>query len=98
MGPTLGVILNLAVFESGPRGGVLLGFYSLGLGVPFVLAALAWRRALGALAFVRRHQQWVTRIGGAMLVLIGIALLTGWWGQAVAWVQIHLVEDFPISV
>ena len=98
VGPTLGVILNLAAFESGPRGGVLLAFYSLGLGVPFVLAALAWRRALGALAFVRRHQQWVTRIGGGMLVLVGVALLTGWWDQAVAWLQLHLITEYEVRV
>jgi cytochrome c-type biogenesis protein len=98
IGPTLGVILALAQYESGPRGGVLLGFYSLGLGVPFILAALAWRRALSALKFVRRHQQWVTRIGGAMLVVIGLLLLSGWWDHAVAWLQLHLVDDFSVSV
>jgi len=94
IGPTLGVILTLANFESGPRGGILLAFYSLGLGVPFVLSALLWRRAIRAFSFIRRHQQWVTRIGGAMLVLVGIALLTGWWDQAVTWLQIHLISDY----
>jgi cytochrome c-type biogenesis protein len=98
IGPTLGVILSLAYGESVTRGGVLLGFYSLGLGVPFVLAALAWRRALGALAFVRRHQQWVTRAGGLMLVLVGVLLLTGWWDHAVQWVQYHLVDGYQVSV
>jgi cytochrome c-type biogenesis protein len=98
IGPTLGVILSLAYGESVTRGGVLLAFYSLGLGVPFVLAALAWRRALGALAFVRRHQQWVTRAGGLMLVLVGVLLLTGWWDHAVQWVQYHLVDGYQVSV
>jgi cytochrome c-type biogenesis protein len=98
IGPTLGVILSLAYGESVTRGGVLLAFYSLGLGVPFVLAALAWRRALGALAFVRRHQQWVTRAGGLMLVLVGVLLLTGWWDHAVQWVQYHLVDGYQASV
>jgi cytochrome c-type biogenesis protein len=99
IGPTLSVILTLAVNEGGgARGGVLLAFYSLGLGVPFILAALAWRHALGAFAFVRRHQQWVTRIGGVMLVLVGVLLLTGWWDVAVGWLQIHLVDQFQVSV
>jgi cytochrome c-type biogenesis protein len=98
IGPTLGVILTLAANETGPRGGVLLAFYSLGLGVPFIVAALAWRRALGAFAWVRAHQQWVTRAGGAFLILIGVALLTGWWAEAVAWLQIHLVSDFEVGV
>lgn len=98
IGPTLGVILTLASFESGSRGGILLAFYSLGLGVPFVLAALLWRRALGAWSFVRRHQRWVNWIGGGMLVLVGVLLLTGWWDQAVTWLQINLITDYQVSV
>ena len=98
IGPTLGVILALAYGESVTRGGILLGFYSIGLGVPFILAALAWRRAMGAISVVRRHQQWVTRAGGAMLVLVGLLLLTGWWDQAVQWLQLHLVNDYQPSV
>jgi cytochrome c-type biogenesis protein len=98
IGPTLGVILTLAYGESVTRGGVLLAFYSLGLGVPFIIAAVAWRRALGGLAFVRRHQQWVTRFGGAMLVVVGLLLLSGWWDQMVQWLQINLVDDYQVSV
>ncbi len=99
IGPTLGVILGLASYgDNVARGGVLLAFYSLGLGAPFIVAALAWRRALGGLAFVRRHQQWVTRIGGAMLVVVGLLLLTGWWDQMVQWLQLHLVDQFQVSV
>ena len=93
IGPTLGVILTLATFEDGPRGGLLLAFYSLGLGVPFVLAALGYRRALGASAWVRRHQFLVTALGGGMLILIGVLLLTGWWAEAVGWVQVQLVDE-----
>jgi cytochrome c-type biogenesis protein len=98
IGPTLGVILTLAFNETGSRGGLLLAFYSLGLGIPFIVAALAYRRALGASAWVRRHQRWVTAFGGGMLIVIGVLLLTGWWADAVAWVQIHLVNDFTVSV
>jgi cytochrome c-type biogenesis protein len=98
IGPTLGVILSLAYGESVARGGVLLAFYSIGLGVPFIVAALAWRRALGAFAVVRRHQQWVTFAGGVMLVAVGVLLLTGWWDHAVQWLQIHLVNNFQPSV
>lgn len=98
IGPTLGVILTLALNETGARGGLLLAFYSLGLGIPFIIAALAWRRALGAFAWVRRHQQWVVRLGGGFLILIGVALLTGWWAEAVQWVQFHLVSDFQVKV
>ena len=99
IGPTLAVMLNLAGNEgTASRGGLLLAFYCLGLGLPFIVFALLWRRALGAMTFIRRHIRWVTRIGGAMFVLIGLALLTGWWDWAVQWLQIHLVDGWTVSV
>jgi len=98
IGPTLGVILTLTYNETGARGGLLLAFYSLGLGIPFVLSALAWRRAMTAFAWVRRHQVWVMRAGGLFLIAIGVAVLTGWWAEAVAWVQIHLVSSYEVAV
>jgi cytochrome c-type biogenesis protein len=99
IGPTLGVMLNLAGNEgTASRGGLLLAFYCVGLGLPFIVFALLWRRALGTMSFIRRHIRWVTRIGGAMFVLIGLALLTGWWDWAVQWVQINLVDGWTVSV
>lgn len=98
IGPTLAVILGLAYDLDKVRGGILLACYSLGLGVPFVLAALAWRRAVGALAWVRRRQQWITRFGGLMLVAVGVLLLTGLWDQGVQWLQVHLVGGFEVAV
>lgn len=99
VGPTLGVISTLAYHEgTAARGGFLLAIYSLGLGIPFVLAALFWKRALGALGFVRRHQQWVTRAGGVMMVAVGVLLVSGWWDWAVQWLQIHLVSGFEVGV
>lgn len=99
MGPTLGVMVNLA-YNSGTaaRGGLLLALYSLGLGIPFVVFALLWRRALGTLAFIRRHIKWVTRIGGVMFILVGIALLTGWWDYGIDWIQQHLVDTWSFTV
>ena len=99
IGPTLGVIFTLALNEgTGARGGVLLAAYSLGLGLPFIVAGLAWRRALGAFGFIRRHQAWVTRAGGLMLIAVGVLLLTGWWAEMVTWLQIHLISDWNVSV
>ena len=72
--------------------------YALGLGIPFIVAGLAYRRALGAFGFVRRHQVWVTRLGGLMLVAVGVLLVTGWWDQAVTWIQIHLVSSTETSL
>ncbi|MDT0200649.1 cytochrome c biogenesis protein CcdA [Nocardioides sp. AE5] len=99
IGPTLGAILTLGINEATvARSAVLAGVYALGLGVPFILAGLAYRRALGAFAVIRRHQVWVTRAGGLMLVVLGLLLVTGWWDHAVNWVQVHLVNDFRVGV
>jgi cytochrome c-type biogenesis protein len=64
---------------------VLTVAYCLGLGLPFVLFGLGFRRLLGALAVIRRHSVWVTRVGGAMLVAVGLLLLTGAWNDVVIW-------------
>ncbi|MDO3394488.1 cytochrome c biogenesis protein CcdA [Nocardioides sp. SOB44] len=99
IGPTLGVILGLGYSEgTAGRSALLLAFYTLGLGVPFVLAGLLWRRALGAFAWVRRHQVWVTRAGGLMMVAVGVLLVTGWWDYAVTWLQGELVSDFEVAI
>jgi len=99
IGPTLAVILNLSINEAtAGRGALLSAVYALGLGLPFIAAGLAYHRMLGAFAFVRRHQQWVTRAGGLMLVLVGVLLVTGWWAEMVTWLQIRLISDFEPSV
>ncbi len=80
LGPTLTAVQGLAYTEgSAGRGAVLSVAYSLGLGVPFILLGLGYRRTLGAVRWVRRHQVWVTRLGGLMLVVVGLLLVTGWW-------------------
>jgi cytochrome c-type biogenesis protein len=85
IGPTLSAITSLAVNEGSAQRGALLSFvYCLGLGLPFIVAALAYRRMLGTISWVRRHQQWVTRLGGLMLIAVGVLLVTGWWDVLVA--------------
>ena len=99
IGPTLAAISTLSINEAtAGRGALLSAVYALGLGLPFVAAGFAYRRALGAFGFVRRHQAWVTRIGGLMLVAVGVLLVTGWWDQAVTWLQLHLISDTEVSV
>jgi cytochrome c-type biogenesis protein len=79
-GPTLGAIFALTGIGGNPgRGALLATAYCFGLGVPFLLAALAYRRMMGAFAVVRRHRALVTRSGGVMLVVIGVMITSGAW-------------------
>lgn len=95
VGPTLGAIVTLSAKEATVgRGALLSAVYAIGLGLPFIVAALAYRRALSAFAVVRRHQQWVTRIGGMMLVAVGVLLVTGAWDSAVQWLQVRLLTGY----
>ncbi len=99
VGPTLGVITTLSLNEAtATRGALLSGIYALGLGLPFIIAALAYRRTLAAFGFVRRHQQWVMRIGGLMMIGVGVLLITGWWDVLVQRIQLELVSEFEVSV
>ena len=80
LGPTLAAVQNLAFLEaSAGRGALLTAAYCLGLGIPFVLTGLAFRRALGAFAVIRRHYALVMRIGGGLLVAVGLLLVSGVW-------------------
>lgn len=78
IGPTLGAVLTLSYTEAS-RGAWLTFVYCLGLGLPFVVAALSFRKMMGAVAWVRAHQIWVMRLGGGMLVVVGILMVTGVW-------------------
>ncbi|MFE2113458.1 cytochrome c biogenesis CcdA family protein [Streptomyces microflavus] len=88
MGPTFAAVSTLAFNEgTAGRGAILTVAYCLGLGVPFVLAAVAFRRALGAFGWVKRHYAWVMRIGGGMMIVTGILLLTGVWAMLMQQMQ-----------
>ncbi len=98
IGPTLAAVQTLALTEgTAARGALLSVAYSLGLGLPFVIAGLTFRRMLGAVAWVRRHQVWVTRAGGAMLVLVGVLLVTGVWDLWVGELR-NWVGGFEVAV
>jgi len=88
VGPTLGAILGLAAVGGSIGRAVLLAIaYSLGLGVPFVAFGLGFRRLIGVFRAVRRNSRWVTRIGGGLLIGIGVALVTGAWTDFVNWLR-----------
>jgi cytochrome c-type biogenesis protein len=80
VGPTLGAVQTLAFSTaSAGRGALLSAAYSLGLGLPFLVVAAGLRRGAAALGLLRRHARTVQRVGGLLLVVIGLLLLTGWW-------------------
>jgi cytochrome c-type biogenesis protein len=88
VGPTLGAVMGLATVSGGTGRAVTLTIaYCLGLGLPFLAFGLGFRRLLGLFAVVRRHSRWVTRIGGALLVLVGLALATGAWTYFMDWLR-----------
>ncbi len=91
LGPTLAAVNTLAYTQASAGRGAILAFaYCLGLGIPFVLVALGVRRALSFSAFARRHARTVMRTGGALLILLGILLLTGWWDALMIWLRAWL--------
>jgi cytochrome c-type biogenesis protein len=97
-GPTLAAVQALAFDDgSAARGALLSLSYCLGLGLPFVVAAVAYRRALGAFGWVRRHQVWVLRLGGVMLIGLGLLLVTGVWTQLVSSLQ-GWIGGFEVAV
>ena len=84
IGPTLASVIALSSQQSSAgRGAILTVAYCLGLGVPFVLTAVAFRKALGAFGWVKRHYVWVMRVGGTMMIVTGVLLLTGAWDALV---------------
>lgn len=96
IGPTLGAVMALSATEGGAtRGGLLAVAYCVGLGLPFVLVGLAYRRALGTLAVVRRHSATVLRAGGVMLVVLGVLLATGAWADVMLRLQVWVTGFTP---
>jgi cytochrome c-type biogenesis protein len=94
LGPTLAAVNSLAYAEATAGRGALLGVaYCLGLGIPFVLVALGARWAMGATSFLRRHARTVTRVGGAVLVVVGVLLVTGLWTDLMQWLRAWLATS-----
>jgi cytochrome c-type biogenesis protein len=82
IGPTLAAISALSVGSGSPWRGALLGlFYCIGLGIPFLLVALGFDWVAGSVAFIKRHIRAVNIIGGALLVVIGVLMVSGLWSE-----------------
>jgi cytochrome c-type biogenesis protein len=95
IGPTLTAVLALSASSGTVARGALLAFvYALGLGVPFLLVSFGFQLVMRAFAFARRRARLVTRIGGAMLVCVGLLEVTGAWSTFMAWLQVHWVSNY----
>jgi cytochrome c-type biogenesis protein len=95
IGPTLTAVLALSASTGTVARGAILAFvYALGLGVPFLLVSLGFQFAMRAFAFARRRARLVTRVGGAMLVCVGLLEVTGAWSTFMAWLQVHWITGY----
>jgi len=95
IGPTLTAVLALSASTGTVARGAILAFvYALGLGVPFLLVSFGFQVAMRAFAFFRRRARLVTRIGGAMLICVGLLEVTGAWSTFMAWLQVHWVSTY----
>jgi cytochrome c-type biogenesis protein len=95
VGPTLSAVLTLALTSgTAVRGAVLAFIYGLGLGIPFIVVALAFQRGMSAFQFARRHAVLIARVGGGLLVLVGILEVSGAWTAAIDWLRTHWLASY----
>ncbi|ATZ26158.1 Cytochrome C biogenesis protein transmembrane region [Streptomyces lavendulae subsp. lavendulae] len=98
MGPTLAAVNTLSIDQAtAGRGALLTVVFCLGLGLPFIVTALAFRKALGAFGWVKKHYAWVMRIGGGMLIVTGLLLVTGMWASIVNEMQ-GWTQGFTVGI
>ncbi len=103
LGPTLAAIQVMAAplsAQSGTigRGLLLAGFYSLGLGLPFILMAALWEKASSVSDWLRGRRRGIRALGGVMLLIVGLLMVTGLWESIVVWLQINLISTFRVAI
>ena len=101
LGPTLTGVIAVASATDGAnvaRGVLLVIAYCLGLGIPFVLLAFGSARAVQGLGWLRRHTRQIQIFGGVLLILVGLALVTGVWNEFVSWVRDAFVSDVRLPI
>jgi cytochrome c-type biogenesis protein len=95
VGPTLTFVLTLSMTSgTAVRGAILTFAYGLGLGIPFLIVALAFERGMTAFRFARLHARAFSLAGGALLVAVGVLEVTGAWASALLWLQTHWIANY----
>jgi cytochrome c-type biogenesis protein len=95
IGPTLSAVLILSAQSGTAARGAFLAFvYGLGLGIPFLIVALAFTRVVNLLSFFKRNARMVSRIGGVLLVAVGLLEVTGAWSSAIDWLHTHWFSSY----
>jgi cytochrome c-type biogenesis protein len=101
LGPALTAVIAVASATDGVnvwRGVALVIAYCMGLGIPFVLLAFGSARAVQGMAWLRTHARAIQVFGGVLLIIVGIALVTGLWGDFVSWVRDAFVSDVTLPI
>lgn len=99
IGPTLVAVLSLSAQSGTAARGAFLAFvYGLGLGIPFLIVALAFQRLVGVLGFFKRNARMVTRVGGVLLIAVGLLEVTGAWTAAVLWLHTHWFSGYQLPI
>jgi cytochrome c-type biogenesis protein len=95
IGPTLSAVLALGLTTGTAARGAFLAFvYALGVGVPFIIVAFAVDRGMRLFGFARRHARLITRIGGLLLIAVGLLEVTGAWSSAMSWLRVHWLSGY----
>jgi cytochrome c-type biogenesis protein len=101
LGPTLTGVITVASATDGAsvaRGMALVIAYCLGLGIPFVLLALGSAAAVGGFDWLRRHTRALQIVGGVLLIVVGVALVSGVWNDFVSWLRDAFVSDVRLPI
>src|SRR5712691_3834350 len=95
IGPTLSAVLTLGLSSgTAARGGLLAFVYGLGIGIPMLAVAFAFNRGVTMFGFARRHAAAITKIGGVLLIGVGVLEVTGAWASAMSWLQANWLANY----